>query len=135
MKFIISKKIFDDLFFPLAKEFKPDIILVSAGQDAHSSDSIANLQFTNNNYIKMTERIMKIAESICKSRLAMVLEGGYDLTALSETISNIISTMAKIDQPNSSKPSSLKEVTADNEIESRIEQLKIILKNYWNVFQ
>ena len=128
------EKIFDDLFFPLAKEFKPDIILVSAGQDAHTLDPIANLQFTTNNYIKMTERIMKVAESISKSRLAMVLEGGYNLVALSETISSIISTMAKIDQSNISKPSSLKEVTEDNEIESRIEQLKIILKNYWNIF-
>jgi len=129
------KKIFNDLFFPLAKEFKPEIILVSAGQDAHSSDPIANLQFTNNNYIKMTERIMKVTESICKSRLAMVLEGGYNLTALSETISSIISTMAKINQLNTSESSSLKEVTIDKEIESRIEQLKIILKNYWKAFQ
>jgi len=83
----------------------------------------------------MTERIMKVAESISKSRLAMVLEGGYNLTALSETISSIISTMAKIDQPNISKLSSLKEVTLDNEIESRIEQLKIILRNYWKIFR
>ena len=127
--------IFDDLFFPLAKEFKPEIILVSAGQDAHSSDPIANLQFTNNNYIKMTERIMQVAESICKSRLAMVLEGGYNLTALSETISSIISTMAEMNQLNISESFSLKEVMVDKEIESRIEQLKIILKDYWKVFQ
>lgn len=129
------EKIFDDLFFPLAKEFKPEIILVSAGQDAHFSDPIANLQFTNNNYIKMTERIMQVAESICKSRLAMVLEGGYNLTALSETISSIISTMAEMNQLNISETFSLKEVTVDKEIESRIEQLKIILKDYWKVFQ
>ena len=51
------------------------------------------------------------------------------------TYSSIISTMARIDQPNISKPSSLKEVTLDNEIKSRIEQLKIILKNYWTIFQ
>lgn len=131
----IYEKIFDDLFFPLAKEFKPEIILVSAGQDAHFLDSIANLQFTNNNYIKMTERTMQVAESICKSRVAMVLEGGYNLTALSETISSIISTMAEMNQLNISESFSLKGVTVDKEIESRIEQLKIILKDYWKAFQ
>jgi acetoin utilization deacetylase AcuC-like enzyme len=129
------EKIFNDLFFPLAKEFKPEIILVSAGQDAHSLDPIANLQFTNNDYIKMTERIMKVAESICKRRLAMVLEGGYNLTALSETISSIILTMTKINQLSISESSSLKEVSVDKKIESQIEQLKIILKNYWKAFQ
>ncbi|WP_455368397.1 histone deacetylase family protein [[Eubacterium] cellulosolvens] len=128
------EKILDELFFPLAKEFRPEMILVSAGQDAHTSDPIANLQFTNQNYIKMTKRIMEIAESVCERRLTMVLEGGYNLTALSETISGIIMTMAGINQFNILE-STPKEVEVDKEVESRIEQLKIILKNYWKTFQ
>jgi acetoin utilization deacetylase AcuC-like enzyme len=128
------EKILNDLFFPLAEEFRPEIIIVSAGQDAHTSDPIANLEFSNQDYFIMTKRIMEIAESVCKRRLAMVLEGGYNLTALSETISSIITTMAGMNQFNI-LDSSPEEVTLDKELESRIEQLKIILKNYWKIFQ
>ncbi len=128
------EKILDDLFFPLAKEYKPDIILVSAGQDAHTSDPIASLQFTNQDYIMMTKRIMEVAKLICKKRLVMVLEGGYNLTALSETISNIITTMAGLNQLNILE-SSPKEIKIDKEVESKIEQIKIILKDYWKTFQ
>ena len=77
---------------------------------------------------------MDVAKLICKKRLVMVLEGGYNLTALSETISSIITTMTGLDQFNILEPSS-KEVTIDKEVESRIEQLKIILKDYWKIFQ
>lgn len=128
------EKILDDLFLPLAKEFRPDIILVSAGQDAHTADPIANLQFTNQDYIMMTKRIMEVTESICKRRLAMVLEGGYNLVALSETISGIITTMIGMNQLDILKSSST-EVKVDKEVESRIRQLKTILKNYWKIFQ
>jgi len=130
----IYDKIFDNLVFPLAREFEPEIIAVSAGQDAHFSDSIANLQFTSQDYIHMTKRLMEITDKLCKGRLAMVLEGGYNLTALSSIISGIISTMAGINEINISDSFSLEEFTADKEAEHRIEQLKIILKDYWKVF-
>jgi acetoin utilization deacetylase AcuC-like enzyme len=130
----IYDKIFEDLVSPLASEFEPEIILVSAGADAHFADPIANLQFTSQNYISMTGKLLEITNKLCKGRLAMVLEGGYNLTALSNIIVGIISTMAGINEISILESFSLKEFAADKEADYRIEQLKIILRDYWKVF-
>ena len=62
--------------------FRPDLILISAGFDAHASDPIADLEWTEASYIHMTGKLCELAEKLCRGRIVSVLEGGYEPTAL-----------------------------------------------------
>ncbi|MEO0937566.1 MAG: histone deacetylase family protein [Pseudomonadota bacterium] len=61
---------------------KPDLILLSAGFDAHQDDPLADLRWTARTYTKLTKRITDLAQELCDGRVVSVLEGGYDLDAL-----------------------------------------------------
>ncbi|MFQ5450281.1 MAG: histone deacetylase [Nitrospinaceae bacterium] len=66
--------------------FKPDLILLSAGFDAHKGDPLANMEVSTECYGKMTEMIGRAAGEICGGRLVSMLEGGYSLNDLSDSV-------------------------------------------------
>jgi acetoin utilization deacetylase AcuC-like enzyme len=67
---------------PAVAQFKPDLILISAGFDAHERDPLANLELQDEDYHWITGEIGDIATENCHGRVASILEGGYDLKAL-----------------------------------------------------
>ncbi|MDG6773721.1 histone deacetylase family protein [Thiomicrorhabdus sp. ZW0627] len=69
--------------FPALKAFKPQLILVSAGFDGHFLDPLANLRLHENDYRWITGEIVAIADEFAEGKVVSVLEGGYDLAALS----------------------------------------------------
>jgi acetoin utilization deacetylase AcuC-like enzyme len=69
---------------PAVDRFRPDLILVSAGFDAHWRDPLANLQLTGGDFDWVTGRILDQAERHCDGRVVSLLEGGYDLEGLAE---------------------------------------------------
>lgn len=71
---------------PRMKAFKPDLILISAGFDAHHRDPLANLRFTEADYAWATQKMMDIADKVCGGRLVSVLEGGYDGKGLADSV-------------------------------------------------
>ena len=79
-------KIFDQKILKPIDEFKPEIILISAGFDAHNRDPLANINLESNDFFKITKNIVDIAKIHCNGRIISFLEGGYDLKALSESI-------------------------------------------------
>ncbi len=66
-------------------EFGPDLILVSAGFDAHRDDPLASLRLVADDYRWATEEILRIARFTCEGRVVSTLEGGYDLAALADS--------------------------------------------------
>ncbi len=72
--------------FPALKDFAPDLILVSAGFDAHERDPLATLRLVEDDYSWVTERLCGIADEVCGGRLVATLEGGYDLDALAASV-------------------------------------------------
>ncbi len=66
--------------------FKPQFVLISAGFDAHMADPLAGIRLTKKGYEALTQSVKKIAESYAGSRLVSVLEGGYNLEALKESL-------------------------------------------------
>lgn len=72
--------------FPALKGFAPDLILVSAGFDAHERDPLATLRLVEDDYSWVTERLCGIADEVCGGRLVATLEGGYDLDALAASV-------------------------------------------------
>jgi len=66
-------------------KFKPEIILISAGFDAHTRDPLANVKLESEDYKIVTKKIMNLANIHCKGRVISFLEGGYDLIAIYES--------------------------------------------------
>ena len=69
-------------WLPALAHFKPEMIFVSAGFDAHASDEMSDLVFSDADYRWLTELILDVAKTYADGRLVSVLEGGYDLHSL-----------------------------------------------------
>ena len=70
---------------PAVAAFDPELIIVSAGFDAHRADPLAGLDFTTEDFAWVTQKICELADTHCQGRLVSSLEGGYDLDALAES--------------------------------------------------
>lgn len=70
--------------FPRLRAFKPELIIISAGFDAHQDDPLANLNWSTGDFAWVTAELCKIADELCEGRIVSTLEGGYDLNALAE---------------------------------------------------
>ncbi len=79
------RRAFDDYILPALEDFRPDIILISAGFDAHRADPLAQLMLVEADYAWVTERLLACAARHCEGRLVSSLEGGYDLQALGDS--------------------------------------------------
>jgi len=77
----VENKLIPEMF-----RFKPDLIIISAGFDAHQRDPLANIEITTECFGNMTDRIKRAADEICGGRLVSMLEGGYDYQALSDSV-------------------------------------------------
>lgn len=71
---------------PALEHFSPDLILVSAGFDAHARDPLADLRLREEDYLWVTRQIMEIADRHSRGRVVSALEGGYDLPALGSSV-------------------------------------------------
>ena len=76
---------FANTVFPRVRAFQPDLILVSAGFDAHRDDPLAELNWTEEDYNWLARSFCAIANACCGGRIVSVLEGGYDLDALGKS--------------------------------------------------
>lgn len=76
---------FGQSILPSLKTFSPDLIIISAGFDAHERDPLGGLQLTAADYAWMTRALLDVAEESAKGRVVSVLEGGYDLKGLGDS--------------------------------------------------
>ncbi|OIP82821.1 MAG: acetoin utilization protein [Rhodobacterales bacterium CG2_30_65_12] len=76
----------DGEILPWIEEWGPELILVSAGFDAHARDPLAGLHWTTEDFGWITDRICDLAARCCGGRVVSTLEGGYDLEALAESV-------------------------------------------------
>jgi acetoin utilization deacetylase AcuC-like enzyme/formylglycine-generating enzyme required for sulfatase activity len=80
------RRAFEKKLVPAALEFRPDLLLVSAGFDAHKGDLLGRMEVTTQGYAELTRIVRRIADQCCRGRLVSVLEGGYDLELLAESV-------------------------------------------------
>lgn len=71
--------------FPRLRAFKPELIIISAGFDAHQDDPLAELQWTTEDFRWLTRELCALAAELCEGRVVSTLEGGYDLSALADS--------------------------------------------------
>ena len=78
--------VYTKVALPILKQFRPELILISAGFDAHMNDPLAGMRVTSSYFGHLTAAIAAVADECCKGRLVAVTEGGYDLAALAESL-------------------------------------------------
>ena len=77
---------YETLVFPRLNAFAPELILISAGFDAHADDPLAGLEWQADDFRWLTERICDVAAATARGRVVSTLEGGYDLPALTACV-------------------------------------------------
>ena len=78
---------------PKIQHFKPDLIIISAGFDAHEDDPLGQMKVSSDCYRKMTSMILKLAEEVCDGRLLSMLEGGYNHKVLADSVLNHVDAL------------------------------------------
>ena len=80
------RQVITDDWLPALEQFQPEMLLISAGFDAHAEDNISQIQLLEEDYLWITDELKKVADKHAKGRIVSVLEGGYALDALSRSV-------------------------------------------------
>ncbi len=78
--------IFEEVLAPVAGEFDPDLVLVSAGFDAHARDPLGGMDVTEEGFAALCGQVRAVADACCDGRVVLTLEGGYDLGGLARSV-------------------------------------------------
>jgi acetoin utilization deacetylase AcuC-like enzyme len=92
---------FDQVFLPAAEAFRPQLVLISAGFDAHADDPLGGMLVTDRGFGELALRVVHIAETHANGRVIAVLEGGYDPPALA---ASVVEALAALDTNDASLP-------------------------------
>jgi acetoin utilization deacetylase AcuC-like enzyme len=87
------RTVFGAVIIPVLRQFEPDLVLVSAGFDAHERDPLGGMRLTTPAFAAMTSELRAVAQECCLGRIAAVVEGGYDLHALAGSLDAVIETL------------------------------------------
>lgn len=123
--------VYDRLVAPLLASFQPELILVSAGFDAHEKDPLGGMSLTEDGYDAMLKILMRSAWLTCSERLLLVLEGGYQLEALRNSVKRVLYCLSNYDP--STEPS-LKVPEIGNlpaSFRSRLRDVLAYVGRYW----
>jgi len=119
-------QVFREILVSVAMEFKPDIVLVSAGHDIHKDDPLGGMSLTPAGFGAMAGVVKEIADKCCQGRLVATLEGGYNIEAQADAM------VAEIKAFQGSAPDIH---GTDLKVARRIEEVKKVHKAYWNCFK
>jgi len=84
---------YEKRILPALRKFDPDLLIISAGFDAHARDPLAQLNVQTEDYGWVTEQLLDVADECCDGRVVSLLEGGYDLDALRESVQVHVRTL------------------------------------------
>lgn len=82
--------VFRKIVRPIAEQFKPQIILLSAGYDSHKDDLLGSMKVTTSGFARLAKEMVDLADELCEGKLVAFLEGGYDLGGLSSSVAATI---------------------------------------------
>ena len=83
---VAMRAAYERIAFPKITAFKPELIIISAGFDAHQDDPLAELNWSTEDFVWLTKQLCALANDLCEGRLVSALEGGYDLNALAASV-------------------------------------------------
>src|SRR5271156_3281748 len=89
------KAAFEDRILPRLNEYRPELLIISAGFDAHYRDPLANLNLTEEDFAWATKKLMDVADACAGGRVVSLLEGGYDLQALGNSVAAHVTALMR----------------------------------------
>lgn len=90
-----QRRMFEAAIEEVASGFRPDLIIVSAGFDAHDADPLGQLRLQDQDFVLMTRVVMQWADEACSGRIVSCLEGGYNLRTLGETVREHVAALSE----------------------------------------
>jgi acetoin utilization deacetylase AcuC-like enzyme len=92
----VVRKIVDEQWIPALDAFCPQLVLISAGFDAHREDDLGQMGLVESDYACITRRLMEVADRHAQGRIVSTLEGGYNLSALARSVAAHVKTLAQL---------------------------------------
>lgn len=124
----------DEIAIPILEQYKPDIILVSAGFDPHFSDPLTGLMLTSGGFAMMAERLLELSRNISEKGLFLVLEGGYSTrVGLPYSIANVIKVLLGEEDLLREPISDSVHDRALDDVRERIKRYKDEFSRYWDL--
>jgi acetoin utilization deacetylase AcuC-like enzyme len=112
----------DDFILPRIEKFKPDFMAVSAGFDSHRADPLGSLSLTEKGYFKMISSLLELAENLCRGRLVVELEGGYNTDVLATSSYVVVKALLGLDS----------EIEIEGKASESIKDLALVLDKKFN---
>ena len=131
-------RIFREVLVPVARQYKPDIIMVSAGFDTYVADPLGTMAVTARGFGYMTRILVELAAEVCEGRLLVALEGGYNLEGLRDGALAVLGELAGLEDCSDQRFNRLDQTTIEH-LEQKavylpvLDQVRDIAKKYWQV--
>jgi acetoin utilization deacetylase AcuC-like enzyme len=122
--------VIEEVVAPVVRQFSPDILLLSAGFDAHERDPLGGMRVTTAGFGAMTAVLRAIAEECCGGRIVAVTEGGYDLRALTDSLRAVVQVFGSDTAPEPGWPDS---AVASSRGRQSATRTKAALTEYWRL--
>jgi acetoin utilization deacetylase AcuC-like enzyme len=120
--------IFETLLQPVALEFEPELILVSAGFDTHLADPMGNMRMTEAGFAVLTRCLMHLADRCCRGRVVLCLEGGYDIEA---TAASVMAVLDELAGRSMSDPAPLSAQARTRKLAPAVKRFRHVQKRFW----
>lgn len=128
----LYQEAFDQIVVPIAKQYKPQFILVSAGFDGHYTDPVGGLSLSTNGYVEAFSKILNLTSQLCEGQLVVALEGGYSLNYLGKMATAAIAKMADVSYTvQDSNPTAHPKTR--RKAEQTISEVKRIQSTFWKL--
>ena len=120
--------VFQRVLKPMALEFKPELILVSAGFDIYIGDPLGGMNVTPRGFAALTRTIMDIADQCCAGKVALTLEGGYDLYGERDSVKEVLKELAGLTKTD---PTELAGSVMQEMVDTVVARVKSVHGQYW----
>ena len=115
---------FKEILVPVAREFSPDIVLVSAGMDGCDNDGLAHMRMSVEGFSALATIVKSIAKECCDGKVVAVLEGGYDLKLLSHSVAAVLDVFM-------GKDIEIQLHEVSSQVRVRLNEIKKIQRRFW----
>ncbi len=119
-------QIYSEILGPIAKQFQPELLLISAGFDTYYRDPLGGMEVTENGFAALTRLLMGIADNECQGKILLTLEGGYHQKGLSQSVKKVIETL------HGRQPEKAADLNSASSTSRKIiDHVKAIHSRYW----
>lgn len=122
--------VFNELLAPIARQYRPEMIILSAGYDTHRDDPLGGMMVTGPGFSYMTKVLLDLAAELCANRFLACLEGGYSLHGLKE---GVFATLAEMRGQSLLTDKMTMELSAAAYPIASLTETRIIAKKFWNL--